>query len=159
MTIRILTTLLALCLVWGCSFDDTFFPVYQRPDHKTDTNQENIVLKSADGMNIHHFLIKSQSNPKATIFVMSKYLPDYRGVFNAGDDPDFTATITAGFNIEFKHTLQALRPGHCHMVLSRGLVLCPFWCFGLFTFTASCRCHPCPILAVGGESALGCYEG
>jgi pimeloyl-ACP methyl ester carboxylesterase len=32
-------------------------------------NQENIVLKSADGKNIHHVLIKPQSNLKATIFV------------------------------------------------------------------------------------------
>lgn len=69
MTIRILTTLLTLCLVCGCSFDDTFFPVDKRPDDGTSINQENIVLKSVDGKNIHHILIKPQSNPKATIFV------------------------------------------------------------------------------------------
>ena len=69
MTIRILTPLLTLCLVYGCSFDRTFFPVDERPDDATGMNQENVVLKSADGKNIHHFLIKPQSNPKATIFV------------------------------------------------------------------------------------------
>jgi pimeloyl-ACP methyl ester carboxylesterase len=66
---RISTTLLSLCLLCGCSFDDTFFPVDERPDSSTDAGQENIVLKAADGKNIHHYLIKPQSNPKATIFV------------------------------------------------------------------------------------------
>jgi hypothetical protein len=64
------------------------------------------------------------------------------------------AGATAGFNIDIKHTLQALRPGHCHMALGRGLIWCPFWCFGLFTFTPSCRCNPCPILTVGGENTM-----
>lgn len=69
MRIRILAPLLTLCFVCGCSFDSTFFPVDKRPDDATPMNQEHIVLKSADGNNIHHFLIKPQSNPKATIFV------------------------------------------------------------------------------------------
>ncbi len=69
MTIRVLTTALTLCLVYGCSFDDTFFPVDTRPDGDTYPNQENVVLMSTDGKNIHHFLIKPRSNPKATIFV------------------------------------------------------------------------------------------
>ena len=113
MTIRILTTLLTLCLVCGCSFDDTFFPVDKRPDGGKDTNQENIVVKSADGNNIHHFLIKPQSNPKATIFVFqgsgSKvanwkkllkpllkdgfqlFLMDYRGFGNSEGDASHEA--------------------------------------------------------------------
>ena len=69
MKIRILATLLTLCMVNGCSFDGTFFPVDKRPDGGKGTNQENIVLKSADGKNIHHVLIKPQSDPKAMIFV------------------------------------------------------------------------------------------
>ena len=69
MKTRILTTLLTLCSVCGCSFDGTFFPVDNRPDGGTGMNKEYIVLQSADRKNIHHFLIKPQSNPKATIFV------------------------------------------------------------------------------------------
>jgi len=60
---------LTLCVTSGCSFDSTFFPIDERPDDTIVTNQEKIVLKSADGKNIHHVLIKLQSNPKATIFV------------------------------------------------------------------------------------------
>jgi pimeloyl-ACP methyl ester carboxylesterase len=69
MKIRLLATLLTVCVVSGCSFNGTFFPVDDRPDVGKDTNQENIVLKSADGKNIHHVLIKPRSRPKATIFV------------------------------------------------------------------------------------------
>ena len=66
---RIPTILLTPCLVYGCAFDSTFFPIDERPDDSIGTDQENIVLKSADGKNIHHVLIRPQANPKATIFV------------------------------------------------------------------------------------------
>ena len=69
MRIRILTSLLALLWVSGCSFDRTFFPVDERPDDIAVMSQENIVLKSADDKNIQHFLIKPHTEPKATIFV------------------------------------------------------------------------------------------
>jgi len=69
MKIRTPAILLILCLACGCSFDGTFFPVDKRPDGGTGTSEENIVLRAADGKNIHHFLLKTQSNPKATIFV------------------------------------------------------------------------------------------
>ena len=69
MRIAILTILLASGLICGCSFDATFFPVDERPDDHIHTNQEIIVLKSADGKSIHHVLIKPQYDAKATIFV------------------------------------------------------------------------------------------
>jgi dipeptidyl aminopeptidase/acylaminoacyl peptidase len=69
MSIRLLAILLILCSVSGCSFDSTFFPIDERPDDVAQANQQNIVLKSTDGKNIHHFLIKPQTNAKATIFV------------------------------------------------------------------------------------------
>lgn len=69
MKIRILTPILVLFWVCGCSFDRTFFPVDEKPDDAAGMNQQNIVLKSADGKNIHHFLIKPQADPKATILV------------------------------------------------------------------------------------------
>lgn len=69
MSIRLRTTLLILCSVSGCSFDSTFFPIDERPDDIAHTSQESIVLKSTDGKDIHHALIKPQANPKATIFV------------------------------------------------------------------------------------------
>lgn len=63
-----LTTVLVLCLGCGCSFDDAFFPIDTRPADGANTNQEEIVLMSADGVSINHFLIKPQFRPKATIF-------------------------------------------------------------------------------------------
>lgn len=69
MSIRLLAILLILCPVSGCSFDSTFFPIDERPDDIAQANQRNIVLKSADGKNIHHVLIKPHANFKATIFV------------------------------------------------------------------------------------------
>lgn len=69
MPIRTLTTLLALCVVCGCSFDSTFFPVDERYNGSHIANQEDILLMSADGRAIHHALIKPQSGPKATVLV------------------------------------------------------------------------------------------
>lgn len=69
MRIRALTVLVTLSVLCGCSFDSTFFPVDERPDDKPATNQEDILLISADGHSIHHVLIKPPSSPKATIFV------------------------------------------------------------------------------------------
>jgi len=39
-----------------------------------------------------------------TIIQMSKYLLNNSWVFATGDDPDVTAALTAGFNINFKYT-------------------------------------------------------
>lgn len=69
MTARKFTTILALSVLCGCSFDSTFFPVDERPNESSIANQEDILLMSADGHRIHHALIKPQSDPKATIFV------------------------------------------------------------------------------------------
>ena len=69
MSIRLSTILLILSSVSGCSFDSTFFPIDERPDDISYAGQEKIVLKSADGKDIHHVLIKPQANSKATIFV------------------------------------------------------------------------------------------
>ena len=69
MRFRTLAILPVLCILYGCSFDGTFFPIDERPDDNIGTNQENIMLMSADGNNIHHVLVKPQSTPKATIFV------------------------------------------------------------------------------------------
>ena len=69
MRIRTPTILLTLFLLCGCSFDNTFFPVDERLDDNIAANQEDVVLMSADGHNIHHVLIKPYSSPKATIFV------------------------------------------------------------------------------------------
>ena len=41
----------------------------ERPDESVYPNIENVTLKSVDGINIHHTLIKPQLEPKATIFV------------------------------------------------------------------------------------------
>ena len=60
---------LTLNLTCGCSFDSTFFPVDERPNDNIDAAQETIVLKAADGKNIHHVMIKPRSDHKATIFV------------------------------------------------------------------------------------------
>lgn len=65
----ILATMLILYSVSGCSFDSTFFPIDERTDDVILTNQEKIVLKSIDGIDIHHVLIKPQADSKATIFV------------------------------------------------------------------------------------------
>ncbi|MGI9233457.1 MAG: alpha/beta hydrolase [Woeseiaceae bacterium] len=69
MSKRLCTTFLILCSVSACSFDSTFFPIDDRPDDIAPMRQENIVLKSTDGKEIHHVLIKPQVDPKATIFV------------------------------------------------------------------------------------------
>lgn len=69
MKIRVHTLLLTTCLVCACSFDRTFFPIDKRPGDSKNRYQEIIVLPSADGKNIDHFLIKPQSDPDATIFV------------------------------------------------------------------------------------------
>ncbi len=69
MRTRTRTILLTLFLLCGCSFDNTFFPVDERSDDNIVANQEDVLLMSADGHNIHHVLIKPQSSPKATIFV------------------------------------------------------------------------------------------
>ncbi len=62
--------LLTLCVLCGCSFNSTFFPVDERPNDKSAANQEDIQLISADGHRIHHILIKPRSDAKATIFVL-----------------------------------------------------------------------------------------
>ena len=36
----------------------------------------------------------------ANPFQVSEYLVDHRRIFDAGDDPDFTAAITTGFNVD-----------------------------------------------------------
>lgn len=59
----------ALCLLCGCSFDSTFFPIDERPGASGPPDQEEIVLPSIDGKRIHHVLIKPPTGPKATIFV------------------------------------------------------------------------------------------
>ena len=69
MSMRPLKFLLILCSVSGCAFDSTFFPIDERPDDIAQTNQENVVLESTDGVEIHHILIKPHASPKATIFV------------------------------------------------------------------------------------------
>lgn len=69
MSIRIFTITLMLCLVCGCSFDSTFFPIDDRPDDTISTNQEEIVLESVDGKKIYHVLVKPSADAKATIFV------------------------------------------------------------------------------------------
>lgn len=69
MRARTLTTMLALCVLCGCSFDSTFFPVDERPNDSSMSNDEDIMLMSADGHRIHHALIKPKPDPKATILV------------------------------------------------------------------------------------------
>lgn len=66
---RTLTLSLILCVLCGCSFDETFFPVDERPGDKNTANDEDVLLTSSDGHKIHHLLIKPQSSPKATILV------------------------------------------------------------------------------------------
>ena len=70
MRVRLPAILLSLCLVWSCSFDRTFFPADERPDEITGADQEIVVLRAADGKNIHHVRVKPRSSPKATIFVL-----------------------------------------------------------------------------------------
>lgn len=60
---------LILCVLCGCSFDSTFFPVDERPGDEISANHEEVLLTSADGHEIYHVLIKPQSRPKATILV------------------------------------------------------------------------------------------
>ena len=56
-------------LLWGCSFDRTFFPVDERPDGEIIGVREDVVLEAADGKRIHHILVKPRSDIKATVFV------------------------------------------------------------------------------------------
>lgn len=69
MRTQLSTILLISYSVSGCSFDSTFFPIDERPDDVAHASQENIVLRSADGKDIHHVLIKPQANLRATAFV------------------------------------------------------------------------------------------
>lgn len=69
MITRMLTIIVPLCMMCACSFDSTFFPVDERADDNSVSNQETIVLQSADGKSIQHVLLRPPGNPKATIFV------------------------------------------------------------------------------------------
>ena len=43
--------------------------------------------------------------------VFEDLLDDYR-IFNTGNDPNVTATLTAGLNVYIENSLQPLSPGH-----------------------------------------------
>ena len=49
---------------------------------------------------------------------MGQYLVHHGGVFDAGDDLDGTATAGAGFDVDVKDTLEAVRPCHGAMALN-----------------------------------------
>ena len=109
MKIPLFSIVLTLSLMCGCSFDRTFFPIDERPNNNIGANQESVVLKAADGKNIHHVMIKPPSDHKATIFVFhgsgstvsnwlslleplvedryQLFLMEYRGFGNSEGDP------------------------------------------------------------------------
>jgi len=53
---------------------------------------------------------------------MSKYGPDNCRVFDAGYDPDITATRVAGFDINVENTFLTPCPGYRRPFFGRGLV-------------------------------------
>ena len=55
---------------------------------------------------------------RVPIQVGKNFLDGYR-VLDAGDDFDSTAALTAGFDVDVEHSLEALRPGHGRMAFGR----------------------------------------
>ena len=87
---------------------------------------------------------------------MRQNSPDYRRVFNAGDDFDLPPTALAGLDLDIKNSLEPLHPGHRLVALVGRLVQPVFP--GLLTPLAS----PAPFsrsdthtkLTIGGENPV-----
>ena len=85
---------------------------------------------------------------------VGEYLLNNRWVFDAGDDLDITTALSAGFNINVKHALQALCPGHCCVAFGRSLVLLVACRLGLFASASFSGRHHCPIATIGCKHSM-----
>jgi len=85
---------------------------------------------------------------------MVQYLPDDRGILNAGDYPGRTTTDSAGFHVNVEYPLESLSPAHRYMSL-RECFLILTECFLILTFchfraalAPPGRGHPHPVFTV-----------
>ena len=51
-------------------------------------------------------------NRFGALFEVFENLLDDCRIFDTGNDPNVTTTLTTGFNVDIEYSLQSLRPGH-----------------------------------------------